>query len=96
MAAALRGLYANAPDVLATPARAVGAALTTTTSLAARGYAPANGAVYPATTLGKALRDVARLVKGKVGLAAAASTSATGTCTRASARRSRASGCTTT
>ena len=33
---------------------------------------PANGAVYPATTLGKALQDVARLIKANVGLATAA------------------------
>jgi uncharacterized protein (DUF1501 family) len=71
MAAALRGLYADAPDVLAAPARAVTSALATTAAMAAAGYTPANGAVYPDTQLGKALRDVARLIKGKVGLMAA-------------------------
>ena len=71
MAAALRGLYAGAPAVLAGPAQAVSAALATTTALASGGYTPANGATYPATALGSALRDVARLVKGDVGLTAA-------------------------
>jgi uncharacterized protein (DUF1501 family) len=72
MAATLRALYDGAPPVLAEPARAAGAALATATALRTAGYAPANGAVYPATPLGAALRDVARLVKAKVGLTAAA------------------------
>jgi uncharacterized protein (DUF1501 family) len=72
MAAALRALYAGAPDLLAAPARAADAALTATTSVRGVGYTPANGAVYPATELGAALRDVARLIKAKSGLAAAA------------------------
>jgi uncharacterized protein (DUF1501 family) len=72
MAAALRGLYAGAPELLAAPARAADAALAAATPLRAVAYTPANGAVYPATPLGNALRDVARLVKAGVGLAAAA------------------------
>lgn len=72
MAAALRGLYAGAPDLLAAPARAADAALTATGSLRAAGYTPANGAVYPGTALGAALRDVARLIKAKSGLVTAA------------------------
>ena len=73
MAKALRGLYAGAPDLMAGPAQAADAALSATATLRAAGaYVPANGAVYPATELGKALRDVARLVKGGVGLMAAA------------------------
>jgi uncharacterized protein (DUF1501 family) len=72
MAASLRSLYAGAPDLMAGPARAADAALASTTKLQAAPYAPANGAVYPATPLGTALRDVARLIKGKVGLMAAA------------------------
>jgi uncharacterized protein (DUF1501 family) len=32
------------------------------------GYAPANGAVYPDTDLGRSLQDVARLIKQDVGL----------------------------
>ncbi|WP_305788885.1 DUF1501 domain-containing protein [Symbioplanes lichenis] len=72
MAAALRSMYATAPAPLAGPALAADAALTATTSIRATAYAPANGAVYPKTELGAALRDVARLVKADVGLAAAA------------------------
>lgn len=72
MAAALRTMYATAPDALAQPAQAADAALTATASVRGTGYTPANGAVYPATPLGAALRDVARLVKADVGLAAAA------------------------
>jgi uncharacterized protein (DUF1501 family) len=40
-------------------------------ALRAADPAPGGGAVYPATPLGGALRDVARLVKGDVGLMAA-------------------------
>ena len=72
MAAALRTMYADAPAQLAAPARAADAALTATGALRAAGYTPANGAAYPGTPLGAALRDVARLVKAKAGLVAAA------------------------
>jgi uncharacterized protein (DUF1501 family) len=72
MAAALRRMYAGAPELLATPAQAADAALTAATPVRAVAYTPANGAVYPATPLGNALRDVARLVKAGVGLTAAA------------------------
>jgi len=72
MAAALRSMYAGAPEILAGPARAADAALTATKPLRASTYVPANGAAYPASPLGAALRDVARLIKAKVGLAAAA------------------------
>ena len=50
----------------------------------------------PATALGAALRDVARLIKARSGWPRPRSTPATGTCTRVWAPRSRASGCTTT
>jgi uncharacterized protein (DUF1501 family) len=72
MAAALRSMYADAPDLLAAPARAADAALAATTSLRAKSYTPANGASYPSTPLGDALKDVARLIKSNIGLAAAA------------------------
>ena len=72
MAAALRTMYATAPDLLAGPALAADAALTATRAVRATTYTPANGAVYPATPLGAALKDLARLVKAGVGLAAAA------------------------
>jgi uncharacterized protein (DUF1501 family) len=71
MAATMTALYANAPAALAGPARQVTGALATTKTLAATAYVPANGAVYPDTELGNALRDVARLIKGNVGLMSA-------------------------
>ncbi len=64
----LEQLYANAPAVLAQPALQLTRAVATTTGLAAAGYTPANGAAYPDTDLGDALRDVARLIKAQVGL----------------------------
>jgi uncharacterized protein (DUF1501 family) len=72
MAAALRTLYGGMPEVLAAPARAADAALGATASLRTVEYRAANGAAYPATPLGNALRDVARLIKGRAGLATAA------------------------
>jgi len=71
MAATIRALYDGVPEALAAPARAAGDALRTAGALRATAYAPANGASYPATPLGNALRDVARLIKGGVGLMAA-------------------------
>ncbi|HET6480545.1 MAG TPA: DUF1501 domain-containing protein [Actinoplanes sp.] len=71
-AAALRAMYADAPQLLAGPARAADRALTATAGVRATPYTPANGAVYPGTELGTALRAVARLIKAKVGLATAA------------------------
>jgi len=68
MAATLAKLYDGAPDLQAQPARAIGATIGTVAALGA--YTPA--ATYPATALGAALRDVARLVKSNVGLMAAA------------------------
>jgi uncharacterized protein (DUF1501 family) len=54
--------------VLARSAARATKALGTTTALAAQGYKPANGVEYPRTDLGKALREVARLIKADVGL----------------------------
>jgi len=71
MARTLRTLYDGAPAVLAAPAQAADSALATAANLRAAGYPPANGAAYPATALGNAMRDVARLVKAGVGLRAA-------------------------
>jgi uncharacterized protein (DUF1501 family) len=71
MAAALRAMYADAPPLLAGPAVAADRALSATA--AAKGaYRPANGAVYPGSDLGGALRDVARLIKADSGLVTAA------------------------
>ncbi|HEX8626668.1 MAG TPA: DUF1501 domain-containing protein [Catenuloplanes sp.] len=66
--ATVRALHDGVPAHLAGPAQQVTGALQTTGVLSAAGYQPANGAVYPDTDLGKALRDVARLIKGNVGL----------------------------
>ena len=71
-AAALRAMYADAPALQAAPALAADKALTASAAVRASSYTPANGATYPATELGAALRDVARLIKAKVGLATAA------------------------
>ena len=72
VAAALRGMYADAPALLAGPAQAADRALTATAGMRGTAYTPANGASYPATDLGAALRDVARLIKAKCGLVTAA------------------------
>lgn len=68
---ALSALYSGAPATLAGPATVALGALTTMTQLKAAGYTPANGAVYPRGAIGDALRDLARLIKAKVGLRAA-------------------------
>lgn len=65
---ALKAMYAGAPNALAAPATATLNAVATTTRLKVAGYSPAPGARYPAGELGNALRDVARLVKARVGL----------------------------
>jgi len=69
---ALRNVHEGAPAVIAAPALTALDALSTASQLRAVGYTPANGAVYPASGLGDALRDVARLIKGDVGLQVAA------------------------
>jgi uncharacterized protein (DUF1501 family) len=68
LAATMAKLYEGAPPALADTAGRMLGALGTAQTLRAAGYAPANGAAYPDTDLGKALRDVARLIKADVGL----------------------------
>ena len=70
--AALRAMQQGAPPVIAAPAVTALDALSTAAQLRNAGYVPANGAAYPDTGLGDALRDVARLVKAGVGLQVAA------------------------
>ena len=70
--AALRGLQTGAPAALSQPALGALDAMATTATLKANGYVPANGAVYPDTDLGNAMKDVARLIKADVGLQVAA------------------------
>ncbi|GAA0942365.1 DUF1501 domain-containing protein [Virgisporangium aurantiacum] len=69
MGLTLQALYRDAPAALATPALAATGAVATVAKLPA--YTPANGAVYPATPLATALKDVARLIKAGLGLRAA-------------------------
>jgi uncharacterized protein (DUF1501 family) len=75
-ARALTTLHAGIPS-LAGSSRSVLGAVSTARQLKADGYSPANGAVYPHTVdggahegsdLSKALMDVARLIKARVGL----------------------------
>ncbi len=54
------------------PARVALGALATAAELQEAGYLPENGAGYPDTYLGDALKDVARLIKAGVGLQVAA------------------------
>lgn len=65
---ALRKLHDGVPAAIADPAMITLGALTTTGQLKDAGYTPANGATYPNTELGDALKDVARLIKADVGL----------------------------
>ncbi len=67
-ARALQTAYAAAPARMAVPAATAVGALATTAAIKAGGDAPANGSVYPATPLAKALREVSRLIKAGVGL----------------------------
>ena len=67
----LTALYKGAPATLAAPMTATLHALSATSQLTAAGYRPANGAHYPNSGAGAALRDVARLVKAGLGLRAA-------------------------
>ncbi|WIM93660.1 DUF1501 domain-containing protein [Actinoplanes oblitus] len=70
MAAALRAMYAGAPAALAAPARSADRALAAATKVKNLEYA--STVTYPATELGAALRDVARLIKARAGLVTAA------------------------
>lgn len=69
MGQTLKALYQGAPAALATPALAAADAVATVAKLPA--HTPANGAVYPATPLATALKDVARLIRANVGMRAA-------------------------
>jgi uncharacterized protein (DUF1501 family) len=69
---ALRGVHEGAPVNLGLPAGVALDALNTTAQLTAAGYTPANGATYPDSDLGKAMTDIARLIKADVGLQVAA------------------------
>jgi uncharacterized protein (DUF1501 family) len=65
---ALRAMHSGAPDVIGAPAATALDALAAIQPVKGAGNAPSNGAVYPDGDLGKALRDVAQLIKAGVGL----------------------------
>ena len=67
-ASTMAALYDDAPAALAETTGHLFGALGTARELQAAGYTPGNGARYPDTELGRALRDVARLIKADVGL----------------------------
>ena len=69
---ALRAIHDGAPPTLAVPATTALDAMATARQLQEAGYTPANGASYPDSELGRALSDVARLIKANVGLQVAA------------------------
>jgi uncharacterized protein (DUF1501 family) len=71
LAATMSTLYADAPQALSGRTRGMLGALATVKSLQATTYVPANGARYPSAPLGRALRDVARLIKNRSGLMSA-------------------------
>jgi uncharacterized protein (DUF1501 family) len=65
---ALAAMHAGVAHPVAQQAATTLAALSTTAAMKAAGYTPANGAVYPTSALGNALKDLARLIKRGVGL----------------------------
>jgi uncharacterized protein (DUF1501 family) len=69
LATTMAAMYQGAPDALAGTTGQMLGALGATRQLQAAGYTPA--ATYPATDLGTALQDVARMIKANVGLRAA-------------------------
>ncbi|WP_285551211.1 DUF1501 domain-containing protein [Actinoplanes regularis] len=68
LATTMAALYQGAPAALAPAAGQLTSALAWAKTMRAAGYTAANGASYPATELGAALRDVARLIKANAGL----------------------------
>ena len=67
---ALNSLHNAAPPGLVDSASVTLAALTTAATLGATTYVPANGAVYPGSGIGNALKNTAQLIKANVGLRA--------------------------
>jgi uncharacterized protein (DUF1501 family) len=70
--AALRGLHAGAPDLVAGPATIALDAVGTMQTVRDGDPGPEHGAVYPEGYLGDAMRDLAKLIKADVGLQVAA------------------------
>lgn len=65
---ALSAMHRTVPASVAAPARTALGAMATATRVRAGTATVANGAVYPDGELGRALHDVARLIRGGVGL----------------------------
>jgi uncharacterized protein (DUF1501 family) len=65
---ALSSLYSGVAAPVADQVTATLGALSTTAAMKTAGYTPENGASYPTSALGNALRDIARLIKGGAGL----------------------------
>jgi uncharacterized protein (DUF1501 family) len=63
-----RGYDAASDAKLQSGARDAFAAIRTIQSAISAGYTPAGGALYPSSPLGRALQDVARLVKADIGI----------------------------
>ncbi|GGN03318.1 uncharacterized protein (DUF1501 family) [Actinoplanes campanulatus] len=71
IAATMTKLFEGAPTSLRGTVGQLTGGLQQVAKLRAKAYTPANGAVYPGSDLGNALRDVARLVKTNSGLRSA-------------------------
>ncbi len=67
----LRGDYAAAPEPAQAAALDAANTMTLLRNLNFTGYAPANGATYPTSSFGRALRSVAVMIKADVGIEAA-------------------------
>jgi uncharacterized protein (DUF1501 family) len=65
---ALMGMNADAPAMMKAPAQMAVRAVGTAAGLQREGYRPRSVASYPKTDLGNAMKDVAHLIKAKVGL----------------------------
>ena len=72
IAKALAQLYGTEVALLAEPSKTTLGLLGRVEKLQGKTYHPANGAVYPDNTFGKGLKEIARLLKGGVGLEVAA------------------------
>jgi uncharacterized protein (DUF1501 family) len=69
--AMLRGDYVSAPEPSASAALDASNTMTLLRNVNFTGYVPANGVTYPTSSFGKALRSVAVLIKGDIGIEAA-------------------------
>lgn len=66
--ACLAAAYAQEPDPMMSTAANTFAAMDLMATIDFANYAPANGAVYPATTFGTAMRNAAAMIKANIGV----------------------------